>query len=124
VRPCCHKAPRIPVIASATDRWTERHWLITEGEFIKHEAIATSSSPGVKALAGDGLAEASTLTEREAAQVERANASGAPPVVFVHGLWLLPSSWERWVKLFEEAGFVGVTPGWPDVELLVQYRIW
>ena len=38
----------------------------------------------------------STLTDHEAAQVQRANASGARPVVFVHGLWLLPSSWDRW----------------------------
>ena len=56
----------------------------------------------------------STITDHEAAQVERANASSATPVVFVHGLWLLPSSWDRWVTLFEEAGYVGVTPGWPD----------
>jgi pimeloyl-ACP methyl ester carboxylesterase len=55
-----------------------------------------------------------TITAHEAAQVERANASRAMPVVFVHGLWLLPSSWDRWVTLFEEAGYVGVTPGWPD----------
>jgi pimeloyl-ACP methyl ester carboxylesterase len=55
-----------------------------------------------------------SITEHEAAQVERANASGATPVVFVHGLWLLPSSWDRWVTLFEEAGYVGLTPGWPD----------
>src|SRR4030095_15196556 len=55
-----------------------------------------------------------TITDHEAAQVERANASGAPPVVFVHGLWLLPLSWDRWVTLFEEAGYVAVTPGWPD----------
>src|SRR5262245_50477127 len=55
-----------------------------------------------------------TITEHEAAQVERANASGATPVFFVHGLWLLPSSWDRWVTLFEEAGYVGLTPGWPD----------
>src|SRR5215831_6343290 len=55
-----------------------------------------------------------TITEHEAAQVEHANASGSPPVVFVHGLWLLPSSWDRWVALFEEAGYVGVSPGWPD----------
>jgi len=53
----------------------------------------------------------STLTDHEAAQVERANASGARPIVFVHGLWLLPSSWDRWVTFFEEAGYVGVTPG-------------
>jgi pimeloyl-ACP methyl ester carboxylesterase len=54
------------------------------------------------------------ITEHEAAQIDRANATGATPVVFVHGLWLLPSSWDRWVTLFEEAGYVGVTPGWPD----------
>lgn len=55
-----------------------------------------------------------SITDHEAAQVERANATRATPVVFVHGLWLLPSSWDRWVTLFEEAGYVGVTPGWPD----------
>src|SRR5947207_11785735 len=58
--------------------------------------------------------ETSTITDHELAQVERANASGLPPVAFVHGLWLLPSSWDRWVTLFEEAGFTAVTPGWPD----------
>ena len=55
-----------------------------------------------------------TITDHEAAEVERANASNATPVVFVHGLWLLPSSWDRWVRLFEETGYVGLTPGWPD----------
>src|SRR3954449_9775048 len=55
-----------------------------------------------------------TITEHEAAQIERANASNATPVVFVHGLWLLPSSWDNWVTLFEEAGYVALTPGWPD----------
>ncbi len=55
-----------------------------------------------------------TMTDYEAAQVERANASTAAPVVFVHGLWLLPSSWDRWVTFFEEAGYVAVTPGWSD----------
>src|ERR1700752_3618573 len=56
----------------------------------------------------------STITDHEAAQVERANATRATPVVFVHGLWVLPSSWDRWVTLFEEVGYVAVTPGWPD----------
>jgi pimeloyl-ACP methyl ester carboxylesterase len=44
-----------------------------------------------------------TITSREAEQVERANASGKTPVVFIHGLWLLPSSWDRWAELFEQA---------------------
>src|SRR3989475_13116727 len=47
-------------------------------------------------------------------QIERANTTGLNPVVFIHGLWLLPSSWDRWAALFEEAGFTAVTPGWPD----------
>ena len=59
-------------------------------------------------------AETASLTEREAAQIERANASAATPVVFVHGLWLLPSSWDRWAELFEANGFVALAPGWPD----------
>ncbi len=47
-------------------------------------------------------------------QIERANATGKTPVVFIHGLWLLASSWDRWAGVFEEAGYVAVTPGWPD----------
>jgi non-heme chloroperoxidase len=58
--------------------------------------------------------DAVTITDHEAEQIERANATGLTPVVFVHGLWLLPSSWDRWAALFEEAGFAGLTPGWPD----------
>jgi pimeloyl-ACP methyl ester carboxylesterase len=57
---------------------------------------------------------AATATEHESKQVERANATGLQPVVFVHGLWLLPSSWDRWVTVFEEAGYIALTPGWPD----------
>jgi len=55
-----------------------------------------------------------SITDHEAQQVERANKTGLTPVVFVHGLWLLPSSWDRWATLFEEAGFTALTPGWPD----------
>ena len=56
----------------------------------------------------------STITEREAVQIDRANSAGVAPVVFVHGLWLLPSSWDRWAALFEEAGYTALMPGWPD----------
>ena len=55
-----------------------------------------------------------SVTDHEAQQVDRANATGLQPVAFVHGLWLLPSSWDRWATLFEEAGFTALTPGWPD----------
>jgi non-heme chloroperoxidase len=60
------------------------------------------------------------VTDHEAQEIERANASGRTPVVFVHGLWLLPNSWERWETLFREAGYATVAPGWPDDPETVQ----
>ena len=47
-------------------------------------------------------------------QIAAANKSGLRPVVFIHGLWLLPSSWDRWAAVFAEAGYAPVSPGWPD----------
>ncbi len=55
-----------------------------------------------------------SINEHESAQIDRANASGKPPVMFIHGLWLLPSSWDNWAKVFEEAGYTALMPGWPD----------
>src|SRR6195256_5937374 len=60
---------------------------------------------------GVGMA---TITEHETQQIDRANASERTPVVFIHGLWLLPSSWDRWAAVFEEAGYAPLAPGWPD----------
>ena len=60
------------------------------------------------------------ITERETAEVEKANASGRVPVVFIHGLWLLPSSWDNWAAAFEEAGYAAVKPSWPDDPLTVE----
>ena len=54
------------------------------------------------------------ITEYETGQIDKANASGRTPIVFVHGLWLLPSSWDRWRAVFEEAGYTTLSPGWPD----------
>jgi non-heme chloroperoxidase len=56
----------------------------------------------------------SIITEHESQQIEQANSSGKAPIVFIHGLWLLPSSWDRWATVFEDAGFAPLTPGWPD----------
>jgi len=56
----------------------------------------------------------SEITQFETEQIERANGTDLIPVVFVHGLWLLPSSWDRWRAMFEEVGFATLAPGWPD----------
>jgi non-heme chloroperoxidase len=55
-----------------------------------------------------------TVTEYEVQEVAKANATGKQPVVFVHGLWLLPNSWDPWREVFEQAGYATTAPGWPD----------
>jgi non-heme chloroperoxidase len=56
----------------------------------------------------------STIATNEQQDVDRVNATGRIPAVFVHGLWLLPSSWDRWAAVFDEAGYAALAPGWPD----------
>jgi non-heme chloroperoxidase len=55
-----------------------------------------------------------SISERENREIEAANTSGNTPVVFIHGLWLLPSSWANWADLLTEAGYAPLTPDWPD----------
>jgi pimeloyl-ACP methyl ester carboxylesterase len=54
------------------------------------------------------------ITAHEEDQINAANAAGLAPVVFVHGLWLLPSSWDRWRAVFQDAGYTTLAPDWPD----------
>src|SRR3954451_16144839 len=54
------------------------------------------------------------ISEYDSEQINRVNASNRPAVMFVHGLWLLPSSWDRWIEHFEAEGFAAFAPGWPD----------
>lgn len=55
-----------------------------------------------------------SISEREKAEIEAANASATTPIVFIHGLWLLPSSWAKWADFFKQAGYAPLTPDWPD----------
>jgi pimeloyl-ACP methyl ester carboxylesterase len=55
-----------------------------------------------------------SISERENREIEAANASGTSPVVFIHGLWLLSSSWDAWADFFKQAGYAALTPDWPD----------
>jgi non-heme chloroperoxidase len=54
------------------------------------------------------------LTSNEIKEIDAANQSGRPVVAFVHGLWLLSSSWDRWRARFEERGYATIAPAWPD----------
>jgi non-heme chloroperoxidase len=93
----CRKAPYPEIRLAGSAAGRPRH---TGGSHVHHTAL-TPALP-------------STVTDHETQQVARANATGLQPVVFVHGLWLLPSSWDRWAALFEDAGYTALTPGWPD----------
>src|SRR5215470_19089511 len=55
-----------------------------------------------------------SISDREMQEIEAANTSGRSPVVFIHGLWVLPSSWANWADLFEDAGYAPLSPDWPD----------
>jgi non-heme chloroperoxidase len=64
-----------------------------------------------------------SISERENREIEAANASDNTPVVFIHGLWLLPSSWANWGDLFKQAGYAPLTPDWPgDPETVEEAR--
>jgi pimeloyl-ACP methyl ester carboxylesterase len=43
-------------------------------------------------------------------EIEAANSFGNTPVVFIHGLWLLPSSWVNWANFFKQAGYPPLAP--------------
>jgi pimeloyl-ACP methyl ester carboxylesterase len=77
---------------------------------------ASSTPTTEQELEHVGLATATTasISEREHREIEAANASGNTPVVFIHGLWLLPSSWANWAHFFNQAGYAPLTPDWPD----------
>jgi non-heme chloroperoxidase len=62
----------------------------------------------------EGTTKMASVSERENREIEAANASGNTPVVFIHGLWLLPSSWANWADFFKQAGYSPLTPDWPD----------
>jgi pimeloyl-ACP methyl ester carboxylesterase len=53
-------------------------------------------------------------TAGEQLQVSTANESGKPPIVFVHGLWLLAGSWDPWRAMFDAAGYATLAVDWPD----------
>jgi non-heme chloroperoxidase len=55
-----------------------------------------------------------SISERENREIKTANASGNTPVIFIHGLWVLPSSWANWADFFKQAGYAPLTPDWPD----------
>ena len=46
------------------------------------------------------------------------NASSAPSptIVLIHGLWMTPRSWEKWIERYESRGYTVLAPSWPGLE--------
>jgi non-heme chloroperoxidase len=97
----CQSGPRARQIAAAKTADTHTDWPAKPNGSRKGEDVMTESA-------------AATIVEHEFNECDRVNATRRQPVVFIHGLWLLPNSWDRWASLFEEAGYAVMAPGWPD----------
>jgi pimeloyl-ACP methyl ester carboxylesterase len=54
-----------------------------------------------------------SVTAREFNQITAANTSGRQPIVLVHGLWCLASSWRNWQAFLEDRGYAVVAVDWP-----------
>ena len=46
--------------------------------------------------------------------------NGADTIILVHGLWLTPRSWERWIARYEGLGFRVLAPAYPAFEVQVE----
>src|SRR5689334_17891504 len=41
-------------------------------------------------------------------------------IMFIHGLWMTPRSWEKWADHYREKGFEILAPAWPSMETEVE----
>jgi len=55
----------------------------------------------------------------ESARIEQGRAA-MPAVVLIHGLWMTPRSWEKWVARFERRGHHVLAPAYPGLEVEVE----
>ena len=37
-------------------------------------------------------------------------------IVLIHGLWMSPLSWEKWIERYESRGYRVLAPSWPGME--------
>src|SRR4028119_1254917 len=52
---------------------------------------------------------------------EHTNKSTDPDtIVLVHGFWVTPLSWEKWVKRYEAKGYRVLTPTYPGFEVGIE----
>src|ERR687887_1572304 len=52
--------------------------------------------------------------------ISMSESSTRETVVLIHGLWMTPRSWEKWVERFESQGHTALAPSWPGLEKEVE----
>jgi pimeloyl-ACP methyl ester carboxylesterase len=40
-------------------------------------------------------------------------------IVLIHGMWMTPKSWTRWIRHYEQLGYRVLAPAWPGLEVEV-----
>src|SRR5262249_33772342 len=121
--PCQHRDPPVSILSAIVAPGT--HQGFSRMRSSRASATVVPSASPARPAPGNGrlhsgeetlmsLSRMSSISERENREIRAANASGKTPVVFIHGLWLLPSSWVSWADLFKQAGYAPLTPDWPD----------
>jgi pimeloyl-ACP methyl ester carboxylesterase len=44
------------------------------------------------------------------------SSNGKPTIVLVHGLWMTPRSWEKWIERYSDRGYRVLAPPYPGLE--------
>src|SRR5919112_3954817 len=74
------------------------------------------------------LAAGHTVTGRGDSDVRRTpvtaenipDPSAPDTIVLIHGLWVTPRSWEKWVERYENKGYRVLAPAYPGFEVEVE----
>jgi pimeloyl-ACP methyl ester carboxylesterase len=48
------------------------------------------------------------------------DAAPTDTILFIHGLWMTPRSWEKWMERYESRGYRVLAPSWPGLEVEVE----
>ena len=48
------------------------------------------------------------------------NTPAPDTIVLIHGLWVTPRSWERWVDRYQSRGYRVLAPAYPGLEVEVE----
>jgi alpha-beta hydrolase superfamily lysophospholipase len=52
--------------------------------------------------------------------MDTGDVSAPDTILLIHGLWMTPRSWERWIERYDGRGYTVVAPSWPGLEADVE----